>query len=326
MSVAFSREEYLATKSRTEIPDTNNFFLTVESEKGKVIYSGMFGAAPEPIVAEAGKYHVRALSAQSLGPAFEAPVYGDEKTVEIKSGTAVSVELLCIQVNAGLRLVFDDSFNKSYPGSTVLLSSDDGNLEYSLREERVAYFSPGTVRILLRSDGDVKQLGLRSLNAREILTLDVSAPETAGGNVTIKVDTTRTWISDRLLVGEGDDSSRGSDVSNALSVGEAKLRTGESGLWVYGYIVGGDLSSSKASFTPPFSSKTNIVLAEKSSCTSRDQCLSVQLRQGDIRDALNLVDNPDVLGRQVFVKGDVVASYYGLPGIQNITEYQFSNN
>ncbi len=95
---------------------------------------------------------------------------------------------------------------------------------------------------------------------------------------------------------------------------------GTSDVWVYGYIVGGDLSSSKASFTPPFSSKTNIVLSGKSSCTSRDMCLAVQLRQGDIRDALNLVDNPGMLGKQVFLRGDIVPSYYGMPGLQALSD------
>jgi hypothetical protein len=50
----------------------------------------------------------------------------------------------------------------------------------------------------------------------------------------------------------------------------------------------------------------------------------VQLQQGDIRDALNLVDNPELLGRQVFLKGNIVPSYYGLPGLQGLSEYALS--
>ena len=28
-------------------------------------------------------------------------------------------------------------------------------------------------------------------------------------------------------------------------------------------------------------------------------------------------------GRQLYIKGDLVESYYGIPGLKNITEYQF---
>lgn len=99
--------------------------------------------------------------------------------------------------------------------------------------------------------------------------------------------------------------------------------TGEEDVWVYGYIVGGDLSSSGASFTPPFKSRTNIIIAARSSTADKSSCMSVQLQKGDIRDALNLVDNPDILGDQIFLKGNIVEAYYGIPGIQGITEYEF---
>ena len=94
-------------------------------------------------------------------------------------------------------------------------------------------------------------------------------------------------------------------------------------VWVYGYIVGGDLSSSRCSFDGPFSSRTNIVLASKSSCRDKQSCLSVQLAKGDVRDALNLVDHPENLGRKIYLKGDIVASYYGIEGLQGVSEYMW---
>jgi hypothetical protein len=97
---------------------------------------------------------------------------------------------------------------------------------------------------------------------------------------------------------------------------------GEEGVWVCGHIVGGDLSSSSASFEKPFSSRTNLLLGPRSNVSSRSSCLSVQLAAGAARDALNLVDNPSLLGRKVCLKGDVVEAYYGLPGIKNIVEFE----
>ena len=50
--------------------------------------------------------------------------------------------------------------------------------------------------------------------------------------------------------------------------------------------------------------------------------MSVQLSQGDIRNALNLIDNPNLLGKKIYLKGDIVEAYYKLPGIQNLSDYR----
>jgi hypothetical protein len=97
---------------------------------------------------------------------------------------------------------------------------------------------------------------------------------------------------------------------------------GDKDVWVCGYIVGGDLTSASASFDEPFTSRTNILLGPKSSTVDKDACLSVQLPSGGLRDVLNLVDNPGLLGTKVYLKGDIVEAYYGIPGIKNISEYR----
>ena len=135
----------------------------------------------------------------------------------------------------------------------------------------------------------------------------------------IQLDTSRFWVSDTYEVGG---NYKGNGIESAYNVGQAREMDGASEVWVYGYIVGGDLTTGKCSFEAPFNSKTNLVLASKSSCKDKELCLSVQLSKGDIRDALSLGDHPDLIGRQVFLKGDIVASYYGIPGLQGITEYE----
>ena len=47
--------------------------------------------------------------------------------------------------------------------------------------------------------------------------------------------------------------------------------------------------------------------------------MSVKLPKGDVRAAINLVDHPEILGRKIYLKGDLIAAYYGIPGIENIT-------
>ena len=93
-------------------------------------------------------------------------------------------------------------------------------------------------------------------------------------------------------------------------------------MWVSGYIVGGDLTSTSASFASPFESRTNILIGPKSTTSARSSCLSVQLAAGDAREMLNLVDNPLNLGRKVLLKGNIVEAYYGMPGMKNITDFE----
>jgi hypothetical protein len=107
-----------------------------------------------------------------------------------------------------------------------------------------------------------------------------------------------------------------------MTVAQARSSAGAEDVWVSGYIVGGDLTSSSASFAAPFQSRTNIVIGPKSTTSSRSSCLSVQLAAGQARDVLNLVDNPSNHGRKVLLKGNIVEAYYGMPGIKNITGFE----
>ena len=75
-------------------------------------------------------------------------------------------------------------------------------------------------------------------------------------------------------------------------------------------------------FEAPFTSRTNILLGSRSSASDRSLCISVNLQSGTIRDELNLVDNPFLLGRKVCIKGDIVEAYYGLPGLKNLTDFE----
>lgn len=322
--LGFEREMYMQTKALADIPDTNDFILTVTNSKGAAIYSGAYGAAPLSILASAGTYTVSVASCEFKAPAWDSPQYGDKQTVKVSAGTPANVQLLCRQINAGVRLSIDPDFLTSCPGASLLLKSADGKLLYSYTERRIAYFNPGNVSLIMSEGATDKTLLTRSLAAQEILTLHIMVSQSASGSSSssglhIQVDTSRNWTSADYTVGGGG-SSGGSSKSDALSVSEAKSCIGKTGVWVYGYIVGGDLTSAGASFEPPFKYRTNMAIASKSGVTDKQACLSVQIPAGDIRSELNLVDNPDNLRRKVWLKGDVVASYYGIPGLQNITE------
>ena len=104
---------------------------------------------------------------------------------------------------------------------------------------------------------------------------------------------------------------------------DAPSYSGQSGIWVYGYIVGGDLSSAgKSVKTEGISKNTHIALADRSSITAKASCIAVELPKGSVRDALNLVDHPELQGKRVYVKGNVVSSYFGTTGLKGTKEYR----
>ena len=325
--IHFSEDVFFSTRASHEIPDTNDFILTILDAGGKELYNGKFGDSPESLSLPSGSYTVSAVSSEFKAPKFSAPQYGDRQVVVVSSGRDCSVELICRQLNAGVKLNIAPNFLTSYPNGSLILKSDDGKLLYSYSEKRIAYFNPGTVSLILSDGGTDGTLLTRVLERQEVLVLNVSAPSggsSSSGGVRIAIDTTRYWSAEDYIIGQGD--SRGREQDSAYNIGQARANTGEEDVWVCGYIVGGDLTSSSASFLPPFKSQTNILIGSRSSVTDRDACLSVQLQKGDIRDALNLVDNPDILGSFVYLRGDIVDAYYGMPGIRNITEYRFKDD
>ncbi len=97
------------------------------------------------------------------------------------------------------------------------------------------------------------------------------------------------------------------------------------GVWTYGYIVGvvdGMTLAADSKFTADsVTTASNILLAATPDCTDYTQCVPVQLPVGAVRAALNLVDNPDNLGKDVLIKGDL-AKYFAAAGIKSVTEYE----
>ena len=318
----------IPTRSVAELPDTDNFILRVSSSAGAVLYEGTYGRSPESLMVDPGSYTVKVVSRDFSVPEFSAPQFGDEQVVVVKAGTSTRVLLKCTQLNSGLRIRFGGNFKEAYPSGRIDVSSAEGSLAYASGETRTGFFKPGQVTVSLYDGSSSSQLFSRYLEACEIFSLGIScdsAPSDAGNgtSMSISVDTSRTWSSDEYVIGSGGTAGAGASMASAYSVSQAMEHAGEKGVWVCGYIVGGDLSSSKngISFEAPFSSMTNIAVAARSSVSEKSSCMSVQLSQGTIRSALNLVEHPELLGSKVYLKGDIVSAYYGIPGIQNLTEY-----
>ena len=106
---------------------------------------------------------------------------------------------------------------------------------------------------------------------------------------------------------------------------------GQTAKWVEGYMVGVyetvdefgvDLGTFTPSYTAPFNTVFNVIIADSQNETNIQNCLIIKLTSGEIRNTLNLVDNVTNKGKQVKVYGDLM-SYFSKSGLQNVTGYWF---
>ena len=328
MSLSFIREDVIRTKAVYETIDTNSFILRVTDEKGESIYEGAFGDSPESFELQAGTYTVSAVSCDFSTPAFASPQYGDEQCVVIPPGKEIGVRLQCAMMNCGIRLLIDSGFLTIYPKSFFNVKSDAGRPPYTYTHKNVASLKPRKVSVQLADNQTVENLLTRTLAAGDVLQLKIkvagaSSPQQSG--ISIAVDTTKNWFNETYTIGGSGNSSSGdggTDEGQILTIAQAKEADEGEKVWVSGYIVGGDLTQTNASFSPPFSSSTNLLLGPRSSSTNRSSGLAINLPKGDVRDALNLVDNPDLLGKQVELCGEITHSYFGMDGLKNVSDYR----
>lgn len=324
LRLSFSSVPGAEVKTVAAVPDTSDFLLKIINSSGEAVYDGKYGDCPESLKVSSGSYTVTVLSSQFVRPAFDSPQYGDSQCVVVEQDGVVNVGLMCRQMNSGIRLSVSSDFLTLYPDGVLFLKSSDGKLMYSYSEKRIAYFNPGPVSLILNRNDVDEVLMTRDLQAQEILVLGISVsavdqPDLNGG-IKVAVDTTRLWTEEYVIIGE---NHSGDSPESALNVAQARSVAPKSGVWVSGYVVGGDLTSSSGSFEEPFRYKTNLILGPRSATKDRSVCIAVQLPTGSLRDELNLVDNPSLLGRKVCLCGDLVSDYFNLTGLKNLKDVAY---
>ncbi|MFJ7829579.1 endonuclease [Peribacillus sp. NPDC097284] len=105
-----------------------------------------------------------------------------------------------------------------------------------------------------------------------------------------------------------------------LSVAEAIANNSGKGKTVKGYIVGTASSGTSYVQKAPFTVNTNIGIADSPDETDSKKIMPIQLPSGNIRTALNLVDHPELLKKQVTITGSLEA-YFSVPGLKSPTAY-----
>ncbi|MBQ2807612.1 MAG: hypothetical protein IJF06_00765 [Bacteroidaceae bacterium] len=92
---------------------------------------------------------------------------------------------------------------------------------------------------------------------------------------------------------------------------------------VTGYIVG---AMNSTGYVPEFGTTTvatNIFISDDPDTDNETECLIVQLPSGDIRSALNLVDNPGNYKKQVRITGSI-ETYFKVAGLKSVTAFEFT--
>lgn len=296
--------------------DTNSFILKIYSTEGEKIYDGAYGERPAEIVVTPGSYEIAIYSQKFNPPALDTPVFGDSHTVLVAENEQARVSFLCKQVNAGLRLTFSEDFKKKFEGSGVVVVQGKKKLQYDYSQKKYAYVSTDVFQIVYSGMGEDTTLLEKSLEAGQMLDMKLvySASRSSASVFKVEVDTTREWLGYNYNVGL-------KVPSGAVSIYEAKEMIGERNVKVFGYIFGGDPTNSTVRVGPPFDSKSTIVIAPSLSERNRNNMMVVELPSGSVRNALNLVNNPDNLGRPIVVTGTIAASYYGYPGVKSTKSY-----
>lgn len=295
--------------------DTNNFILTVTSSDGSVVYDGKYGEKPEEIVVMPGEYKVEVSSIRFAPPMFDAPKFGDSQTVTVEQGINVKVAFNCKQLNAGLRLKFSDEFIAQFPGTGVSIQQRENTVAYDYTQTKYLYLDESMFAMIYSgSNGDTVLMN-KALRGGQMVTMNLSYKNTLISSTTLgmQIDTTRDWVSF--------DYNMALNIPyGVLTIPEACRRL-EERVQVFGYILGGDPTTSSMRVGPPFESKSSLVIATSMTERNRNRMMVVELPTGTVRDDLNLVNNPHLLGNPIIVTGTITSSYYGYPGIKSTKSY-----
>ena len=105
-------------------------------------------------------------------------------------------------------------------------------------------------------------------------------------------------------------------------------------VWVTGYIVGyidtqdgeyAKLREKSAVFSAVGAPNSNLMIADSPDETDWEKCVPVQLAYGTKGRDLSLLQNPELLHRQVTLRGTTGATYLGVYGLRNCDNYNFGD-
>lgn len=313
----------------TNVLDSSKYILTIANSSGKVFYEGLYVNRPDLLYVKPGNYKVRVASEEFKEPGKLRPLFGQEVTVKAKKDSTMYISLLSKQMTGGIRFEFTSGFLSWFYGTGIYLNRDTVSFKYSYGSREYVYFYPGTITVKYKNkDGyptytppdkpgyEDTVLFTRKLKATELVTikLDYDLTKVPSTALSMKIDTTRDRVSEYYNV-------PGIAPYGCQSVWYAQNHVGDT-IKLFAYIIGGDATTTSFKREAPFKAKTNIVVAANDWQTLKEKSMAIELPDGAIRKALNLVDHPENLKKPLTVTGVVVESYFGYPGLKHVTAFQ----
>lgn len=131
----------------------------------------------------------------------------------------------------------------------------------------------------------------------------------ANGTITLTAGSLTTTADLTAVIADNEGT-----LSDPLSLEDVALLcdiAGETEFWVSGVVAGSASNNGKLAEETTYS---NLALG------TGEPYVPVQLPKGDIRTALNPMDNPDIIGETVWIKGQLLL-YFSSPGVKNPTDY-----
>jgi hypothetical protein len=95
--------------------------------------------------------------------------------------------------------------------------------------------------------------------------------------------------------------------------------------YIIGYIEGAKIEEGAKFQAEGCETKTNLLLATNFAEVNVGKCIPVQLPNNNVRTDLNLQDHPENWGKEVKLYGHVL-KYFSVPGLKNVTAYEFTGN
>ena len=121
----------------------------------------------------------------------------------------------------------------------------------------------------------------------------------------------------------GDTTGDGTEANPYTCSDVVALNSPGTSAWIKGYIVGAmNTTGYKLEVVAPFTVASNVYLADSATETDEKKMVPVQLVGGsDIRNAVNLKDNPSNIGKELMIQGKL-ETYFQQPGLKTPTAYK----
>ena len=210
-----------------------------------------------------------------------------------------------------------------YPASAadveVITNLLPSNVAWAKEEVAILSGEAWVVENMFSVEGDVRPTFSSSNEA--VATVDESGVVTVNGygmaEITAEVAENETYLASKatfkLFVIEGDGT-----LQNAYTVADVLYFYGKvtDKVWVKGEICG-YLKDNQLFATTENAQASNLALG------TADSYIPVQLSsKTDPRENLNLLDNPDMLGKTVWVYGNI-EKYFSMPGLKSVTDFSY---